>query len=293
MSSPSLARQVDFPAPTGTFDADRAIAAVTAFCTTYDVARNTRYTVVPRLDEALRLAALTGPDRRWRRMARWSGNNDIEGLPETVQLTDERDVLYNRFVAGLPEADWLPPNTVTSVSRWARFSPAMRAAQKVGLGWILPVQREILLVPMPTTRYADGGGRVLHCDTGRPAIEWSDGSGPVYLHGTEFGADLYRTVLGGRLPVPAIAAMRHAGQRAIAMRYLTFDTADAAGAQLLDSGVYRLPLPPRLAGRDRAFADFTRLGTTQSIQWVDAPTIHGDPTDRRRQAEQEVSMRNL
>ena len=61
MSSPSLARQVDFPAPNGTFDADRAIAAVTAFCTTYDVARNTRYTVVPRLDEALRIAALTGP----------------------------------------------------------------------------------------------------------------------------------------------------------------------------------------------------------------------------------------
>ena len=77
------------------------------------------------------------------------------------------------------------------------------------------------------------------------------------------------------------------------MRYLTFDTADAAGAQLLDSGVYRLPLPPRLAGRDRAFAYFTRLGATQSIQWVDAPTIDGDPTDRGREAQQEVSMRNL
>lgn len=290
MSSPSLARQVDFPAPNGTFDADRAIAAVTAFCTTYDVARNTRCAVVPRLDQALRIAALTGPDRRWRRMARWSGNNDIEGLPQTVQLTDERDVLYNRFVAGLPEADWLPPNTVTSVSRWARFSPAMRAAQKVGLGWILPVQREILLVPMPTTRYAGGGGRVLHCDTGRPAIEWSDGSGPFYLHGTEFGADLYRAVLGGELSLHAIASIRNAEQRSITMRYLTFDAAEAAGARLLHDNVYRLALPPRLARNRGAVAYFIRLGESQSIQWVDPRTVSDNPTGLRRDELPEGSM---
>ncbi|MDZ7886419.1 MAG: hypothetical protein U5N53_27515 [Mycobacterium sp.] len=173
MSFPTFARQVDIPARNGTFDVERAVATAIDFCTAHDVARHTRYSVVPRLDQALRIAALTGPDRRWRRMARWSGNNEIEGLPETVHLTDERDILYNRFVAALPEADWLPPNTVTSVSRWARFSPAMREAQTWGLGWILPVQREVLLVPMPTTRYADTSARVLHCDTGRAAIEWS------------------------------------------------------------------------------------------------------------------------
>ncbi|WNG84045.1 hypothetical protein C6A86_010615 [Mycobacterium sp. ITM-2016-00316] len=269
MSFPTLARQVGIPAPNGTFDAERAVAAAIDFCTAHDVARHTRYSVVPRLDQALRIAALTGPDRRWRRMARWSGNNDIEGLPETVQLTDERDNLYNRFVAALPEADWLPPNTVTSVSRWARFSPAMREAQKLGLGWILPVQREVLLVPMPTTRYADTSARVLHCDTGRPAIEWSDGSGPFYLHGTEFDEGLYRAALGGGLSLHAMSAIRNADQRSIAMRYLTFDAAETDGARMLDNNVYRLTLPPRLAGNHGAFAYFTRVGESQSIQWVD------------------------
>lgn len=293
MSFPTLARQVDFPAPTGTFDADKAIAAATDFCTAYDVAKNTRYSVVPRLDQALRIAALTGPDRRWRRMARWSGNNDVEGVPETVLLTDERDVLYNRFVAGLPDADWLPPNTVISVSRWARFSTAMREAQKLGLGWILPVQREVLLVPMPTTRYADGGGRELHCDTGRPAVEWSDGTGPFYLHGTEFGEDLYRAVIGGELSIPSIAAIGNADQRSIAMRYLTFDKAEAAGARLLDSGVYRLALPPRLARKDGALAYFTRLGESLSIQWVDPRTIYPNPIAQWRDEIREVSMRSL
>ena len=292
MSFPTLARQVDVPARTGTFDADGAVAAAVDFCTTYDVARHTRYAVVPRLDEALRIASLTGPDRRWRRMARWSGNDDIEGLPETVLLTDERDVLYNRFVAALPEADWLPPNTVTSVSRWARFSPAMREAHKLGLGWILPVQREVLLVPMPVTRYADGGARVLHCDTGRPAIEWSDGSGPYYLHGTEFDEGVYRAALGGELSLPAIASIRQAEQRSVAMRYLTFDAAEAAGARLLDSGVYRLALPPRLARNCGAFAYFSRLGESQSIHWVDPRTVD-DPAPGLRRGETQVAMSSL
>ena len=47
MSFPTLVRQVDFPAPTGTFDAERAVAAVMEFCTTYDVDRHTRFSVVP------------------------------------------------------------------------------------------------------------------------------------------------------------------------------------------------------------------------------------------------------
>lgn len=293
MSFPTLARQVDIPAPNGTFDAERAIATAIDFCTGHDVARHTGYSVVPRLDQALRIAALTGPDRRWRRMARWSGNNDIEGLPETVLLTDERDILYNRFVAALPEADWLPPNTVTSVSRWARFSPAMREAETLGVGWILPVAREVLLVPMPTTRYADTGARVLHCDTGRPAIEWSDGSGPFYLHGTEFDEGLYRAVLGGELSLHAIAAIRHAERRSIAMRYLTFDAAEAAGARLLDIGVYRLALPPRLARHHGAFAYFIRVGASQSIQWVDPRTVDTDRTTRRRAAIPERSSDSL
>jgi hypothetical protein len=145
----------------------------------------------------------------------------------------------------------------------------MREAQRLGLGWILPVQREVLLVPMPATRYSDSDARVLHCDTGRPAIEWSDGTGPYYLHGTEFDEGLYRAVLGGELSLHTIAAIRKAEQRSIAMHYLTFHEAEAAGARLLHDNVYRLALPPRLARNRGAVAYFIRLGDSQSIQWVD------------------------
>lgn len=293
MSFPTLARQVDFPAPTGTFDAEAAIALTADFCATFDVHRHTRYSVVPRLDDALRIASRIGPDRRWRRLARWSGNSDIEGLPETVLLTDERDVLYNRFVASLPEADWLPPNTVISVSRWARFSPAMHRAQQLGLGWILPIRGEVLLVPMPTTRYASDRPRVLHCDTGRPAIEWSDGTGPYFLHGTEFDEPLYRAVLAGELSVRFIATIRNPERRAIAMRYVTFAEAEAAGAQLLDNDVYRMALPARLAKNRGKFAYFTRLGESNSIQWVDPRTTDADRTTRRRAEIPERSLDSL
>lgn len=280
MSFPTLTRLVDLRASTGAFDAAAVIALATDFCTTYDVHRHTKYSVVNRLDQALRIAALVGPDPRWRRLARWSGNNEVEGLPGTVLLKDERDLLYNRFVAALPDADWLPPNTVISASRWARFSPAMRRAQQLGLGWILAIRREVLLVPMPVTRYAPDGTQVLHCETGRPAIEWSDGSGPFYLHGTEFDEALYHAVLAGELSVRYIASLRNADHRAIAMRYLTFDEAAAAGAEPIDQETFRLALPPRLAGSrgfgQGAFAYFTRLGDSPSIQWADPQTVHGD-----------------
>jgi hypothetical protein len=294
MSIPTPARPVEIPAPTGAFDAAAAIALAIDFCITHDVHHRTEYSVVPSLDQALRIASMTGPDPRWRRLARWSGNNEVEGLPETVLLKDERDVLYNRFVAALPDADWLPPNTVISVSRWARFSPPMRKAQQLGLGWILPIRGEVLLVPMPVTRYGPAGTHVLHCDTGRPAIEWSDGTGPYYLHGAEFDETLYRAVLAGALSVRYIASIRNADQRAIAMRYLTFDEAAAAGAEPVDGDTYRLALPPRLAGSRRvdqgAFAYFTRLGDSQSIQWADPRIVYRDRTARRRAEMQEGSL---
>lgn len=275
MSTPTPVVRPEYPALTGAFDADTAIALVTDFCIAHDVHRGTEYSVVADLERALRIASLVGPDPRWRRMARWSGNCDIDGLPETVLLSDERDVLYNRFVAALPEAGWLPPNTVVSVRRWARFAPSMRRAQQLGLGWILPIRREVLLVPMPTTRYAPTGSGVLHCDTGRPAIEWADGTGPFYLHGIEFDEALYRAAIGGELSVRRIAGLHSADQRPIAMRYLTFDEAQRAGAVPVGHKLYRMPLPPRLTGDrrfgHRMFLFFTRLGDSQSIRWADAP----------------------
>jgi hypothetical protein len=297
MSIPTPARQVYFPAPTGAFDTETVVSLAIDFCTAYDVHRRTKYSVVPRLDRALRIAATVGPDPRWRRLARWSGNNEVEGLPGTVLLKDERDMLYNRFVAALPDADWLPQNTVVSVSRWARFAPAMRKAAQLGLGWILPIRGEVLLVPMPTTRYAQGSTQVLHCDTGRPAVEWPDGTGAYYLHGTEFDQPLYRAALAGALSVRDIASIRNIDQRAIAMRYLTFDEAAAAGAQPVDHEIYRLALPARLAGNRRlgqgAFAYFMRLGESQSIQWTDLRTVDEDRIAQWRAEMPQGSLRCL
>ena len=45
-------------------------------------------------------------------------------------------------------------HAVMSVSRWARFSLAMRDAHCAGLAWLVPVYGELVLVPMPVVRTA-------------------------------------------------------------------------------------------------------------------------------------------
>lgn len=253
---------VDLDLPTrrspdvGSFDADAALDLVTEFCISRDVYLGTKYSVIPQLDRALRIASLIGPDKRWSRIARWSGNDDTGAAPGAIVPNDLRDILYSRFVAAMPDARWLPPINVVSVSRWARFSQSMRRARDLDLGWIVPIHREVLLVPMPTVRYADGSAGVLHDDSGRPAIEWSGGSGIYYLHGTEFGESVYRRIVDGEMTIEAVGGLQNADQRSIALRYLTFEQlVGGSGAQLVDTDVsgarlYRLPLPPRLA-RDR------------------------------------------
>jgi hypothetical protein len=260
----------------GSFDADAALDLVIEFCVSRDVHLGTKYSIVPQLDRALRIAALIGPDKRWTRIARWSGNDDAGEVPGVIR-NDLRDILYSRLVAALPDARWLPPISVVSVSRWARFSQSMRTARDLGLGWIVPIHREVLLVPMPTVRYVAPQTSVLHDDTGRPAVEWSDGSGIFYLHGTEFDETVYRRIIGRQMSIEQVAGLRNADQRSIALRYLTFEQLVGSGAQLVESdsggaALYRLPLPPRLA-RDRALGYgmsdyFVHHGAT--VEWVDA-----------------------
>jgi hypothetical protein len=90
----------------------------------------------------------------------------------------------------------------------------------------------------------------------KAAIEWSDGTGQYFLHGTEFDSDLYAKVINSRLIIQEIAALTNADQRSIALTYLTFEQLVIdSDSELLDTGVkgtslYRLPLPPRIA-RDR------------------------------------------
>lgn len=266
----------------GSFDADTVLDLVTEFCISRDVHLGTKYSVIPQLDRALRIASLIGPDKRWSRIARWSGSDDAGDVPGVIP-NDLRDILYSRFVAALPDAHWLPPIGVVSVSRWARYSQAMRTAKDLGLGWVVPIHREVLLVPMPTVRYAAPtpvSSTVLHDDTGRPAIEWSDGSGIFYLHGTEFHGSDYHRIIHHEMSIEQVAALRNADQRSIALRYLTFErlVAESGAEPIDDTGLYRLPLPPRLA-RDRApgygqFEYFVRtLNDTHPaggiVEWVD------------------------
>jgi hypothetical protein len=93
---------------------------------------------------------------------------------------------------------------------------------------------------------------VLHDDTGRPAIEWQDGTGDYYLNGIEFDKSLYLKVTGIQLLIQQIAALPDADQRPIALTYLSFERLVLdSDAEVLDVGVrgtrlYRLALPFRI-----------------------------------------------
>ena len=123
----------------------------------------------------------------------------------------------------------------------------MRDAYEAGLGWLVPVHRELLLIPMPAVRTAEGQPNVLHDDTGRPAVEWLDGSGAYFLRGVEFDERLYTLVIRSELLIQEIAQLSNADQRSIALTYMSFERLVLdSDAELIDVGVrgtrlYRLP----------------------------------------------------
>jgi hypothetical protein len=181
-----------------------------------------------------------------------------------------------------------------SANHWARFSHSLRTAHELGLGWLVPANKEVLIVRRPTLRFAEGRPGVLHDDTGKKAMEWADGTGYYLLHGAEFDKDLYFKIINSQLSIEEIAALGNADQRSITLLYLTFEQLVAdSDSHLLDTGVkgtslYRLPLPPRIAS-DRApgygrydYFIYMRDAShpeREFIEWVD-PKI-----GRRRNAE--------
>ncbi|MDZ7886420.1 MAG: hypothetical protein U5N53_27520 [Mycobacterium sp.] len=62
---------------------------------------------------------------------------------------------------------------------------------------------------------------------------------------------------------------------------------------MLDNDVYRLALPPPIAGNHGAFAHFTRLGDSPATQWVEPKIGQDNPRGRWRGEIQEGSMRIL
>ncbi|MBJ7336582.1 hypothetical protein [Mycolicibacterium sp.] len=243
------------------FDELAALDAVAAFCRTRNV-QPIAVSIVGRLDAALTTAELKGPDLRWRTIPFWSPNDDpgqsLFGYEFRAVLTDVAHTIYERILQlegtkrRVPTTAWLDANSVVPVGRWARFSRAMRDALDAGLGWLVPVRGDLLLVPMPELRTAEGRTDVLHDDSGQPAIEWPDGTGDYYLDGTEFDRRLYFKVIRSELLIQQIAALPLADQRSIALTYLSFDRLVLdSDAELLDVGskgtrLYRLELPFRI-----------------------------------------------
>ncbi len=248
------------------FDADAVIAIVERFCRRRSVAEGTSFTVVPSFTEAVRIALLKGPDNRWKRINARCDAADIpatalEHNPVTADRTVYEFLLRHEHSAKTlgprtTRAPWFLSYIVVSAAHWARFSDALRQAPAHGLGWLIPAHREVLIVPAPEMRFAEGRPGVLHDDTGRHALEWADRTGYYSLHGTEFGKSLYNNTLTGTLSVDQIALLADADQRSIALSYLTFERLiSGADTLLLDTGIkgtalYRLRLPARIA-RDR------------------------------------------
>lgn len=275
------------------FDEPGARAALEVFCRTRAV-EAPRVSVVGHLHVALSAAVLKGPDLRWRTIQYWSPNDDPGQSPFGYQfraeLTDVTHTIYERILEvetrkrRVRTAAWLETNAVVPVRRWARFSRAMHDALDAGVGWVVPVRGELLVVPTPIIRHAEGRREVLHDDTGRPAIEWPDGTGDYFINGTEFGERLYLSVIRSELLIQEIAALGSADQRSIALTYLTFERLVIdSDAELLDVGVrgtrlYRLPLPFRLrADRLAGYGQFDYFihmrdashPEREFVEWVD------------------------
>lgn len=258
-----------------------------------------RLTVVDSLSEAVRIISLKGPDHRWRTInARGCSLTDAPPTAEpTSGVAVERQILQRALAAELrsptggrwtaTSAPWYLRHTLVSSSHFARCSLAIRRARALGLGWLLAANGELLIVPRPAVRLAEGSSTLLHDDTGELAVRWPDGTGDHYLQGAWFPPNLYRRVIAHELSLAQVAALSNADQRSVALTYLTFQRlVGQSGALLIDRGVkgtrlYRLRLPAAIA-RDRPsgygeFDYFIHMNDAshperEFIEWVD-PTI--------------------
>jgi hypothetical protein len=266
---------------------------VARFCSARGIPTGT-VTVVPRLGRALQTAQYRGSDARWSAIARWTADDDPDdtlfGTRQSTVLAAPARTAYDRVLraeAGRRNVDtptWLSENRILDVDGWARSSLAMCDARIAGLGWLVPVRGELLVVPAPRVRTAEGRPDVLHDDTGRPAVEWADGPGGYFLHGAEFEESLYHKVIRSELLIQEIAQLADADQRSVALRYMSFERLVIdSDAELLDVGVrgtrlYRLPLPFRIR-RDRVpgygFYDYfihmrdASHPEREFVEWVD------------------------
>jgi hypothetical protein len=273
---------------------------VTEFCAHRRVDSGTRVRLTESLQEAVRVVTLRGPDQRWKSIN--TRADAADAAPPGMAALDarvERHLLQRAIATELRSRSshlqrrdhrsvpWYLRHTVVSAAHFARSSVTIRRARELGLGWMVPANRELLVVPMPAIRLAEGRTDLLHDDTGAVAVRWADGSGAHYLQGAWFDPALYRRVIEHRLTLSEVAALPDADQRSVALTYLTFERlVGQSGALLVDRGVrgtrlYRLRLPASIA-RDRpggygSFDYFIHMHDAshperEFIEWVD-PSI--------------------
>ncbi|MCW2685699.1 MAG: hypothetical protein JWR37_589 [Mycobacterium sp.] len=70
---------------------------------------------------------------------------------------------WNKWWVPRNERDaWFLRNIVVSANHLTRFSESLRQAHEHGLGRIIPANKEVLIVPRPTVRFAEGQPGVFH-----------------------------------------------------------------------------------------------------------------------------------
>lgn len=128
-------------------------------------------------------------------------------------------------------------------------SKHMLQAFRSGLGWLIPTDEELFLVPLPRLRTLDGDGdtRRLHNDNGL-AIDWGEGlEGYYFLHGVRFEPEMYWRVIRHQVSASEALRIRDTDQRSVVLLMLgSRQLIEELGAQLIDVGVkgtklYRVP----------------------------------------------------
>ncbi|WP_018599370.1 hypothetical protein [Mycobacterium sp. 155] len=259
------------------FNRARVIELVADFYRANDAKVGTRFVVADNLERALYRASLDGlhDDRL-----------SAIGIRELPGHRGIHEIIFDHVLEHMPggPSAWFGRVAVVSAGSASSLSSQLGDASRHGLGWLIAARGAAIIVPMPVVRLAEGRSDVLHDDTGRKAIIWSDGHGYYFLHGSEFDKRLYYQIIDHQLLIQDIAALDNADHRAIALQYLTFEQLVVdSDAELIDRGVrgtalYRLPLPSRLA-RDRVagYGDYDYFihmrdasnPERQFIEWVD------------------------
>lgn len=192
------------------FDVDALTELVADFCRSRDVYTRSRCRVVYKLEKAFEIIDRIGPDRRWKTIASRRSGSDFPSSNNGMRGTTVERIVYDLSLiewandnSRRAASPWYLSHTVVSAAHWARFSHAIRVARKHGLGWMIPANKDVLIVPRPSLRRLEDRPDVLHNDNGQMAVEWSDGSGYYFLRGTRFSENLYTRIIKGELSQPS------------------------------------------------------------------------------------------